>query len=201
MAYSKHTFNDILLSISYRYGETGVPSTGIDNRKYWANRGVEYIQDQLQLKKGVSVTVSSGSVVLNSTTADPAYDFKSFDQLLDSSGLPYTIVDKDEYEALTGRVCCITGTHDTGYTLYAKADGTYTLYYQFYISPMVNTTDICPIPDPEAVAAYAYSQLRKAQADPLEDAEKNMEECDNRIKMMAEDISRNEGDLTFKTLY
>jgi hypothetical protein len=202
MAYSKATFNDILLSLSYRYGEASVPAAGIDNRKYWVNRGIEFIVDKLQLNKSVSVTVASGVCNLSVTpSSDPAPDFKSFDKLLDSTGLEVPMVSKSDYTLMGGQVCCITGDHATGYVLNVKTDGTYTLYYQYYISPLVSTTDICPISDPEAVAAYAYAQIRLSETDPLEDANTNMQECLNRIDAMAEDISRSEGPLTFKTLY
>lgn len=201
MAYSKPTFNDILLSLSYRYGESAVPSSGIDNRKYWANRGVEFIIDRLRVNKNVSVPVSSGVCNLSVSTADPAPDFKSFSQLLDSDGYAYDIVDKEAYTKSSGRICCITGDHNTGYILNVKADGTYTLYYQFYVSPLVNSSDICSVPDAEAVAAYAYSQLRLSETDPLGDANANMQECLTRIDKMAEDMARNEGPLTFKTLF
>jgi hypothetical protein len=199
--YAKPTFNEILLSLSYRYGESSVPAAGIDNRKYWINRGIEFIVDKLRIRKNVTVTVASGVCSLSATTAEPAYDFKSFSQLLDSNGQEVPIVDREEYVEQGGQACCITGSHDTGFTLNVKTDGTYTLYYEFYISPLVNTTDICIVTDPEAVAAYAYSQIRMSETDPLEDAGKNMDECLNRIQRMAEDISRNEGPLTFKTLY
>jgi len=102
---------------------------------------------------------------------------------------------------MDGFVCCITGNHATGYTLNVKTDGTYTLYYEFYVSPLVNTTDECIIPDPEAVVAYAYAQIRMSETDPLQDAEKNLKECDMRVKNMAQAISKNEGDLYFKSLY
>ena len=66
MAYAKHTLGDILLSLSYRYGESAIPATGIDNRKYWINRGVEFCVDQLKMKKTASVTVVDGTANLSS---------------------------------------------------------------------------------------------------------------------------------------
>ena len=205
MAYAKHTLGDILLSLSYRYGESAIPSTGIDNRKYWINRGVEFCVDQLKMKKTASVTVVDGTANLSVTTANPAPDFKSVFQLRDSSGNEYLLVTEEEYESTdnptTARVFCISGSHKDGYVLKAKNDDTYTLWYRFHISPMTATTDECVVPDPEAVVAYAYSQLRMSETDPLEDAEKNMDECRERIAAMAEDLNKNEGDLRFRTLY
>lgn len=205
MPYAKHTLGDILLSFSYRYGESAVPSTGIDNRKYWINRGVEYCVEQLKLKKTATVTVASGTANLSVTTANPAPDFKSVVQLRDSSNNEYLLIGEEEYEnadnPTTARVFCITGNHKDGYVLKAKNDGDYTLWYRFYISPMTATTDECIVSDPEAVAAYAYAQIRMSETDPLEDAEKNMQECRERIAGMSENISRNEPDLKFRTLY
>lgn len=201
MAYSKPTFGQILLSLSYRYGENAVPSAGIDNRKYWVNRGIEFCAEQLDLKKSVAVTVASGVADLSVSSAGVAPDFKSIIELRDSGGNKYTIVSQEEYQAMSGACCSITGNHADGFTLNVKNDGDYTLWYRFYTDPLVNDADECIIPDPEAVAAYAYSSLRKSETDPLEDAEKNMDECLERIADMADNINRNEGDLSFRVLY
>lgn len=201
MSYAKSTFNDILLSMSYRYGETSVPSSGIDNRKYWINRGIEFCVEQMDMQKSVSVVVTSGVADLNVSTANPAPDFKSVVELRDSSDQKYTRVRSDEYAKRIGNVYCITGNHADGFVLNAKNDDTFTLHYRFYTTPLLNLTDVCIIPDPEAVAAYAYAQIRMSETDPLEDAQKNMDECKERIASMSENISRNEGDLTFKVLY
>ncbi len=201
MAYAKPTFNDLLLSMSYRYGETSVPSSGIDNRKYWINRGVEYCVEQLDIRKSVAVTVASGTCDLSVASAAPAGDFKSIVELRNSSDVLVPAVASNKYAITTTDVCCVTGSHGEGYTLLAKTDGDYTLWYRFFVSTMVATTDVCIISDPEAVAAYAYAQIRMSETDPLEDAQKNMDECKERIAAMAENMSRNEGDLTFKTLY
>jgi len=201
MPYAKATFNDLLLSMSYRYGESTVPASGIDNRKYWINRGIEFCAEQLELVTAVSVTVAANVCALNETTASPAYDFKSINELRNSDDRSFTIVTKDVYPVKVGQYCCITGSHSTGFVLNVKEDGVFTLWYRFYTSPLVATTDVCIISDPEAVAAYAYAQIRMSETDPLEDAEKNMQECRDRIAAMAKNIGRSEGDLTFKTLY
>lgn len=201
MAYAKQTFNDLMTSLSYRYGESSAPTTGVDNRKYWVNRGIEFCMDRLQFSKVATVTVASGVCSLSVSTADAAPDFKSFDKLLNSSGYEIKKVSQEDFTASGEDVCCVTGDHLNGYILKAKTDGTYSLYYQFYISPLVATTDICIIPDPEAVVAYAYAQIRMSETDPLQDAQINMDECFDRIGRMNEDIVRNEGQLTFKVLY
>lgn len=202
MAYAKSTFNDILQALSYRYGETVVPTSGIDNRKYWVNRGIEFCIEELNMQKSASVVVASGVCPLNVATTDPVPDFKSVVVLRDSSNQPpYKLCRPDEYAIKVGNYYAITGNHSDGFVLNAKHDGVFELHYYFYTSPLSATTDVSVIPDPEAVAAYAYAMLRKSETDPLEDADKNMEECRERIGKMAENIARNEGDLTFKTMF
>lgn len=200
MAYAKTTLNDLLLSFSYRYGESSIPPSGTEKRVYWINRGIDYIVNRLELTKSASVIVSGNTCDLNGATGTVA-DFKSFIRLEDSSQNTYTLVNPADYEASEGTVCAITGDHSSGYTLKVKYDGTYTLYYSFHFSPLVNLTDECIVYDPEAVVAYAYAQMRLSETDPLQDASRNLEECEARIRMMSSDINRNEGDLRFKSLY
>ena len=200
--YTKPTFQDILLSLSYRYGESSVPVAGIDNRKLWINNGIEFVIEKLQLLKSVSVTVTGGIVSLNASSAEPAPDFKSFAKLMDSRGNQYSIYNQEDYiNAGDSRACCITGNFATGYMLNVKADGDYTLWYRFYTDKLVNTTDVSPVPDAEAISAYAYAQIRMSETDPLGDASKNMDECYSRIDTMAMNVASNEGDLRFKPLF
>lgn len=197
--YSKFTLGDILLSFSFRYGESGIPSSGTSNRIYWANRGVEYALSRLKIVFQKEITVTNGEANLNRADGQVP-DFKSIVKLLDSSGREVKLVDQTSY--LTAPFgACIVGDHLRGYTLKVKEDGTYILFYRLYLTPMQSLTDICIIPDPECIAAYAYAQIRRSETDPLGDADNNLKECDSRIEAMIEDINRNEGDLTFKSLY
>ncbi len=75
----------------------------------------------------------------------------------------------------------ISGNHTDGFTLNTKTDDTFTVYYAFRPEDMDTDADICVIPDPEAVVAHAYAFLRKSETDPLEDADKSLQECDSRL--------------------
>lgn len=200
MAYAKQTFNDVLTSVAYRYGETSVPASGIDNWKHWANKGVEYCAERLDLKKSVSITTINDVCVLNASITDPAMDFKSVSKLVDVNGRVIPISNNYERKVASAYTFSLTGDHATGITLHA-ADGTYTLYYNFYPAPMVSLTDVCIIPDGEAVSAFVYAQIRRSETDPLNDVEKNLQEVENRINKMSEELSKNEGDLRFKPLF
>ena len=200
MAYAKSTFEDLLLSLSYRYGESSTPPSGIENRKYWLNRGVNYVLDRLKPVQTDTITVASGVCDLTSG-AGTTLDFRSFVSLLDSNNHSIQIVSPDQYAHAEGNVCSITGNHTSGFTLNVKTDGTYTLWYRFYPSDMTADGDVCIVSDPEAVVAFAYAQIRRSETDPLGDVDKNLQECEDRINNMAEELSRNEGALTFKTLY
>ena len=201
MAYAKAQFEDLQLSLAYRYGESAVPSGGVDNRNYWLNRGVNYVLDKLKPTQVDTITIASGICDLSSTGSGSTKDFRSFVKLLDANNHSISLVSQEDYAHETGNVCSITGNHSSGFTLKVKTDGAYTLWYRFYPSDMVNATDECIVSDPEAVVAYAYAQLRRSETDPLEDADRNMQECDDRIVNMSEEIARNEGTLSFKTLY
>jgi len=202
MAYSKSTFNDILLSVSYRYGEISVPTNGIENRKYWVNKGIEYCVEKLKMRKSVPVTVLNGVCSLDAVLTDPALDFKAISKLVDSNGIEYRVVTIEEYaKQPSDKICSISGNHITGNILNVKTDGDYTLFYYFYPEKISNDDDICIIQDPEAVVSYAYAQLRLSETDPIGDAQRNLDECNERIRNMAADMSINEGDLSFKVMF
>jgi len=196
MAYTKSTFGDIQLSVAYRYGETALPDSGDDNRKFWINKGIEYCINQMKLRKTTNVVVASGEVALDD-------DFKVFTELRNSGNAPIALTPEKDYNAYSDSmlVCAVTGNYSIGHTLKVKVDGTYALTYEFFPAKMVDLTDICVIPDMEAVAAYAYAMLRKSETDPLEDAEINIREADNRIAEMNRDLGVNDGDLRFKPLF
>jgi len=200
MAYAKATLGDLLLSLSYRYGESSTPSSGIENRKYWLNQGVNYIVDQLRPVQVDTITVASGTCDLSSSTGS-TLDFRAFVKLLDSNNYSIELLSPEDYAHASGNVCSITGNHTSGFTLNVKTDGTYTLWYRFYPSPMSADGDICIVSDPEAVVAFAYAQIRRSETDPLGDVQRNLDEVQDRIDNMAEEIARNEGALTIKTLF
>jgi hypothetical protein len=90
-------------------------------------------------------------------------------------------VDKDRKEDQISGTYWITGNHTDGFSLNTYEDDTYIVYYSFKPSPLSGDSDVCIIPDPEAVVAYAYGMLRKSETDPIEDADSALQECDSRL--------------------
>lgn len=195
MSFSKTTFNDLKLSLAYRYGETAVPSSGDSNRNFWLNKAVQYIADKLGLKKSDSITVSSGTGTLPT-------DFKVPLIVIDSNDVVFKRInaqDKDIYDS-NDVVYWITGNYKDGYTLNTNSDDTFTVWYQFFPDDMSNSSDVCIIPDGEAVVAYAYGMLRKSETDPLGDATSALSEAEARLgKMIYNENARGQS-LRFKLL-
>lgn len=94
----------------------------------------------------------------------------------------------------------ITGNHFDGWSLNTNDDEAYTVWYVFKPAEMSATSDLCIIPDPVAVVCYAYAKLRMAQTDPLEDADKEMGECNRRLDEVISANSVNEGGQSFKLM-
>jgi len=179
MSYSKTTYNDLKLSLAYRYGETAVPSSGDSNRNFWLNKAVQYMADKLGLKKSTSITVSSGEGTLPD-------DFKIPLLVIDSNDVVYKHINPQDniiYDS-NDVVYWITGNHKDGYTLNTNSDDTFTVWYQFFPDDMSSASDICIIPDGEAVVAYAYGMLRKSETDPLGDATSALSEAESRLAKM-----------------
>ncbi len=194
-AYAKQTFQNLQLSLAYRYGESAIPSSGTANRNFWLNRGQDYCVDRIGMKKQASITVSSG-------TASLPTDFKFPISLLDSDNVIYSQINEEQYSYYSSShtVFTITGNHSSGFTLKASNDGTFTLTYYFHPSPMSSNSDVCIVPDGEAVVAYAYGMLRKSETDPLGDAGPSLSEAEERIKQMQINQSGNEEQLRFRSL-
>jgi len=193
MAFSKTTFNDLKLSLAYRYGETAIPSSGDSNRNFWLNKAVQYMANKIGLVKKTSLTVSSGSVSLPD-------DFVSPVKLKDSDDSVFTQVDQEDYDSDVGNTYTIEGNQTDGWTLYASSDGTYTLFYKYRPEDMSSDSDVCVIPDGEAVVAYAYGMLRKSETDPLGDAGSALQEAESRLAKMIRDYQETDKRLTFTFL-
>lgn len=195
MAYIKATLADLDLAFAYRYGESAAPSDSVKlaKRRHFFNRAVQYIADKLQLTKSSTVTVSSG-------TGSLPTDFKGMIRVEDGDGSQYLPVNKEESNPASGLIYWITGDHASGLSLNTKKDGNFTVFYEYFPSPMENTTDVCIIQDPEAVVAYAYGMVRKSETDPLQDADKALTECETRIQQMGKAMSENSGDFKMETL-
>lgn len=177
MPFVKKTLADCLQSLADRHESNGVLPTASETISFWTrllNKGVNYCADKLRLTKSTSLTTTSGSVALPD-------DFLVRDSVfLDT--VEYTLVDPNDESIHEGLVYWITGNQTDGFTLNVPDDDTYTVSYSFKPAEMVNTTDECIIPDIEAPVSFAYAYIRKAESDPFEDADKALQECDNRLK-------------------
>jgi hypothetical protein len=195
MTFTRPTFSDCQQSLSYRYGETTLPTTGVSNRNFWINKAVEYMSQFLFKKKNTAV-VSSGSVTLPDNFRAIylgiiySSDKTKFKQISEDDQMDYT----------SEQVFWISGNPTEGYKLNTFTDDTFTYFYTYFPSPMTQNTDVCIIPDIEAVSAYAYAYLRKSQTDPLGDADKSLQEADNRLKDMIYNENQNSDGLVFGSI-
>lgn len=175
MTYTQATLATLKQSLADRH-DSGVLPTSSATLTFWTrllNRGIEYCADRLRLEKSKDYTTSGGTIALDD-------DFLIVNKVYKGDVLQYQ-VDKDTKEHQVEGTFWITGNHTDGFSLNTYEDDTYTVYYSFRPSPLVNDSDVCIIPDPEAVVAYAYGMLRKSETDPIEDADAALQECDSRL--------------------
>jgi hypothetical protein len=179
MTYAKATLATLKQSLADRH-DGGVLPTSSAILTFWTrllNRGIEYCADRLRLEKSASLTTTSGSVALPD-------DFLVINNVYNDEDTLLYQVDKDAVNSQVDLTYWITGNHADGFTLNVATDDTFTVYYSFKPSPLSSDSDVCIIPDPEAVVSMAYSLLRKSETDPIEDADSAMQECDSRIMEM-----------------
>lgn len=195
MAYAKKTLANLQQSLADKIS-AGVVPTSSAKVSYWnrmLNEGQSYCADILRLSKSTSLTTVSGTIALPD-------DFLLIDKVINSAGMPLTQINKEDSENTASGVFWITGNHFDGWYLNTNEDATYTVWYVFKPAEMSATSDLCIIPDPVAVVCYAYSKLRMAQTDPLEDADKEMAECNRRLDEVISANSVNEGGQSFKLM-
>lgn len=186
MAYTVKTLASLKQGLADKIS-AGVLPTASAKLAYWIrmlNDGQAYCSDKLRLTKSTSLTTSSGTIALPD-------DFAVIDEVT-LDGTPLKQISKEGSELAEGLCFWITGNHLDGFALNTPDDDTYDVYYVFRPAEMTTDADECIIPDPVAVVCYAYSKLRMAQTDPLEDADKEMGECERRILKMKSDESFNE---------
>jgi hypothetical protein len=177
MTYAQATLSTLKQSLADRH-DSGVLPTSSVTLTFWTrllNRGIEYCADRLRLEKSTSLSTTSGSVALPD-------DFLLINRVFTDDEKELYQIDKDDVATQdNGLAFCITGKHTDGFTFNVATDDTYTIYYTFKPSPLSTDSDVCIIPDPEAVVAYAYGALRRSETDPIEDADKSFQECDARL--------------------
>ena len=192
--YIKKTLLDCLQSLADRH-DNGTLPTSSATLSFWTrilNRGVLYCADKMRINKSTPLTVSSGTVVLPD-------DFLLINNVQDSGGIEYTMVDPSDIQSRNGLVYWITGNQTDGFYLNTPQDGVFTVDYVYRPALMVSNSDICVIPDIEAVSSYAYSFIRKGESDPFNDADKALQECDSRLSEMISAYSINTDAIGFTT--
>lgn len=192
MPYSKKTLSDILFSVADRH-DSGVLPTSSTTTAYWTriiNRGIAYCADRLRLSKSTSLTTASGTIALPD-------DFLQINDVWTADNVPLIKVDPDNLADQIGLAYWITGNHTDGFALNTVDDATYTVKYAFKPTELVNNTDVCIIPDPEAVSAYTYGMIRRSETDPIGDADASIQECDARLKEIQSVSSINSNSINF----
>lgn len=193
MAYTKKTYLDLKQSLADRH-DSGVLPTASATLSFWGrllNRGMVYCSDKLRLAKETTLTTVSGTIALPDDFLVMNKVFKGDVQL--------SMISADDNEFKVGLVYWITGNHTDGFALNTTEDETYTVEYSFKPSEMTADADICIIPDPEAVVAYAYAMLRKSETDPIGDADAALAECDTRLAEIQDAYSINTAFTGFTT--
>lgn len=190
MAFTPTTLAQLKQSLADRHDAGDLP-TDTSTLSYWTrllNRAKDYCADRLQLSKSVSLTTTSGSVVL-------ADDFLADVALVDSNDVVWTLIPKEQSGGASAYSYWITGDQDSRFTLniLPEYDQTFTFYYTYRPGDMSLDADECVIPDGEAVVSRAYAMLRMAEFDPAEDADKSLAECERRLNEVISQRNTNDG--------
>lgn len=192
MAYAKKTLAGLRQSLADRHNNGTVPtsSTVLALWDRILNRGKDYCARKLALNSPTTLTTSSGTVVCPTA-------FLMVKEVYNSDEEKITRINETESTGAEGNVYWISGNHQSGFYFNVPSDNddTYTVHQAVHFEDMVNTTDICIIPDEEAVVAYAYSFLRRSEADPFEDADLSLQECDSRLAEVISVQNSNENNL------
>lgn len=194
MTYVKSTLSDCLQSLADRHNSGTLPNKATTTTLWTRtlNRGLDYCARRLNLIKSTPLSTVNGTIALPD-------DFKTiFRVFKDTSEL--TQLGQDDLDKQTGLSFWITGDNFNGYAINTPSDMDLTVEYYFYPAKMVTGTDICIIPDIEAVVSYAYAMLRKSESDPFEDADRAFAECDSRLTELKSDQTANNNNLDFQLI-
>ena len=194
MAYIKKTLADLKQSLADRH-DSGVLPTSSSILSFWTrllNRGLAYCSDRLRLIKSASLTISGGTVAFPD-------DFITIERVVDSDdNILFQIPQEQSNSANNSdKVFWIKGDFSSGFTLNIPVDATYIVYYSFRPAELINDSDICIIPDPEAVVSFAYALLRQSETDPLGDVSSSYSESETRLNKLKDDARENEQQLGF----
>jgi hypothetical protein len=192
MPYTQKTLSDLKQSLADRHDSGTVPTDSSILAFYvrWLNKGQAYCADKLRITKLTSLTTSSGTIALPD-------DFLMIDSVITGDDVSLCQVGQRDVEKQDGLAYWITGNHADGFALNTPEDKTYTVIYRFKPTEMSSDSDVCVIPDPEAVVAYAYSFIRKSETDPVGDAGSALQECDARLTEMIDTQNINNSAIGF----
>lgn len=169
--------SDVLLDMSYLLGEASVPTTGIDDRKQFIQRGLERIArlydfDEMYAIATISLTISNNNFYTGSLPADagesPKLDVRTINPGTNDdyvfSQVPYDEQDKalagDYKYWLTGSV--------GGYTMTTRDNvGSVTARY-LQKAPSINASISTTFPSSMVIARAALVYYRQAE-NPLAD--------------------------------
>lgn len=192
MAYTKKNLGNLKQSLADRH-DSGVLPTDSATLTFWTrllNRGQAYCSDKLRMIKSTDLTTSSGVIALPD-------DFITIDKVFKDTTEYSQISETDVLYQDTANTFWITGNHTDGFFLNSPLDETLTVKYAFRPAEMVSDSDVCVIPDPEAVVAYAYAMLRRSETDPIGDATTALQECDARLNEVQDAKNINDNFLGF----
>jgi hypothetical protein len=195
MTYARKTLADLKQSLADRH-DSGTMPTAAATLTLWTrllNRGQAYCADRLRLLKSTTLTTSSGTIAL-------PIDFILISRVFNSSGTEQKQIAPDDVASQDNAgFFWIEGNQTDGFTLNAPTNEAWTVEYAFRPTDMSSDSDVCVIPDPEAVVAFAYAMLRKSETDPINDADSSLQECDERLKELndANTINANFNGFTF----
>lgn len=190
MAFTVKTLADLKQSLADRH-DAGVLPTDTATLNYWIrllNRAKDYCADRIKLTKSTSLTTVSGVIALPD-------DFIILNKVMDSGGNIIPIISKEDSPFVGTISAWVTGDQDSRFSLnvYGTPNETFTVYYTWRPEDMDADADECVIPDPEAVVAFAYANLRMSETDPLGDADKSFAECERRLNEMEYQRNINDG--------
>jgi hypothetical protein len=181
------TLANLLQYIADKHDSGKLP-TDSATLSFWTrllNDGQRYCADRLELSKQVTLT----------TPATLPTDFLSV-----ISVYGYQLVNASQSDELVGKYYWITGDVKDGYTITTPTADEINLTYVYSPTEMTTNTDVCIIPDPLAVACYAYAKLRQSETDPIGDAGSHLAECDTRLREVKHKQIANDGGYGFTIL-
>jgi len=193
--YTAPLLSDLKQSLADRK-TNGVLPTDSATLSLWIrtfNRAVKYCIEKLRMQKESAVATTSGVGAL-------PVDFAIALKVVNSAGSELSQISPQDSDLAEGLYYWITGDMINGFSLNVPSDDTFTVHHTYRPSKMAVDADVCPFPDEEAIVAYAYGMLRKAESDPFEDADRALAECDNRHRETESQFALNDQGNQFKLM-